>query len=113
MNDIYYIKKMQEGLKNKGIYTLDDIRLKSNSKEEFYKYTAMAFTVLAFISNLGRMDNEHIIHTNNDSYIKGSHLDRFLPVNRQYDFSSIWVDLDKVEVVQDEDMICLLNMLDD
>ena len=113
MNDIYYIEKMQEELNSKGINTLDDIAIKSHNEEEFYKYTAMAFTVLSVISNLGRKDNEHIIHTNNAHYLKGSHLDRFLPVNRQYDFSSIWVNLDKVEVVKDEELICLLNMIDD
>ena len=113
MNDICYIEKMQEELNSKGIDTLNDIAIKSHNEEEFYKYTAMAFTVLAVISNLGRKDNEHIIHTNNADYIKGNHLDRFLPVNSQYDFRSIWVDLDKVKVVKDEELICLLNMLDD
>ena len=113
MKKIEEIFSIQKELSSKGILTLDNIEIISNNEEEFYKYTAMAFTVLSVISNLGRKDNEHIIHTNNADYIKGSHLDRFLPVNSQYDFRNIWVDLDKIEVVKDEELICLLNMLDD
>ena len=113
MKSLYDITIMQEELINKGINTLDDIAIKSHNEEEFYKYTAMAFTVLAVISNLGRKDNEHIIHTNNADYIKGNHLDRFLPVNSQYDFRSIWVDIDKVKVVKADSLIDMLNMIDD
>lgn len=113
MKSLDDIKKIKYKLISKGIKDLHGIEMVIHNEEEFYKYTAMAFTVLSVMSNLGIKANEHIVHTNNADYIKGSHLDRFLPVNRQYDFSSIWVNLDKVEVVKDDSLICMLNMLDD
>ena len=113
MKSLDDIKKIKYKLISKGIKDLHGIEMVIHNEEEFYKYTAMAFTVLSVMSNLGIKANEHIVHTNNGDYIKGKHLDIFLPVRSIYDFKNTWVDLDKVEVVQDEDLIAMLNMLDD